>query len=68
VSTNHETPDQKLRSALSTYLMWAHNCHEGNSCYPDCAELVTESTDEWLAVIQRWGTSGPHIAPRRMWS
>jgi len=52
-----------LRATLWAYLMSTHNCHEGRPCYEDCSEMVTEATDEWMAVIQRWGTSGPHIAP-----
>jgi hypothetical protein len=63
VSPVHESPEQKLRSALSGYLMWVHNCREGNSCYPDCSELVSEATDQWMAAIDRWGVSGPTWPP-----
>jgi hypothetical protein len=57
----YERPEQKLRGALAGYLMWAHGCDEGNSCYPDCAELVTDATNDWMAAIDRWGVSGPHM-------
>jgi hypothetical protein len=56
------SPEQKLRPALSGYLMWVHNCREGNSCDPDHSELVSEATSQWMAAIDRWGVSGPHMA------
>ncbi|PZS25870.1 MAG: hypothetical protein DLM59_19605 [Pseudonocardiales bacterium] len=59
-----ETPAHALRSALSTCLMQMHGCRNGDAC-EDCAESVAEAADEWLAVILRWGTSGPPIAPDR---
>ena len=60
---SHQTPARFLRSQLWSYLRSTHNCHEGNDCYGDCSEFVSDATDEWLAFIQRWGTSGPRIAP-----
>ncbi|PZS27882.1 MAG: hypothetical protein DLM59_15575 [Pseudonocardiales bacterium] len=59
-----ETPAQALRSALLTYLMRIHGCRNGGAC-EDCSEMVTEATDEWLAVIQRWGTSVLHVTLER---
>jgi hypothetical protein len=42
--------------------MWVHNCREGNSCDPDCSELASEATSQWMPAIDRWGVSGPHMA------
>ncbi|PZS32428.1 MAG: hypothetical protein DLM59_08185 [Pseudonocardiales bacterium] len=58
------TPAQTLRTALRAYLMRTHGCRDRDAC-EDCSEMVSEAADEWLAVIRRWGTSGPDLSTGR---